>query len=214
VKARIPGTPKQSDDGQFLTDPELPAMDKNVANVLAELRQDHRNMSLMLNLLEVESNRLFDGDDTDFELLYDIMHYMTVYPDVVHHPKEDRIYAELKAVRPDLSAGFDRITIDHRHIAELGARLRDDVASVNSGGVVRKKSVVADTLRYVNTLRGHIQWEELDLFRRIEEMIAEGHELFEVTTFLQTPDPVFGAEVEAQFSRLFDSVKERLVEED
>lgn len=189
-------------------------MDKNVAKLLSELRQDHRNMSLMLNLLEVESNRLFDGDDTDFELLYDIMHYMTVYPDAVHHPKEDRIYAELKAVRPDLSAGFDRITVDHRHIAELGVRLRDDVASVNSGGVVPRKSVVADTLRYVNTLRGHIQWEELDLFRRIEEMIAGGHELFEVATFLQTPDPVFGPEVEAQFSRLFESVKERLVEED
>ena len=199
---------------RLLMDSELPAMDKNVAKLLSELRQDHRNMSLMLNLLEVESNRLFDGDDTDFELLYDIMHYMTVYPDAVHHPKEDRIYAELKAVRPDLSAGFDRITVDHRHIAELGVRLRDDVASVNSGGVVPRKSVVADTLRYVNTLRGHIQWEELDLFRRIEEMIAEGHEVFEVATFLQTPDPVFGPEVETQFSRLFDSVKERLVEED
>ncbi len=188
-------------------------MDKNVASVLAELRQDHKNMSLLLNLLEVESNRLFDGIDPDFELLYDIMHYMTVYPDAVHHPKEDRIYAELMAVRPDLSAGFDRITVDHRHIAELGVRLRDDVASVKSGGGVPRNSVVADTLRYVNTLRGHIQWEELDLFRRIEDMIAGGHEFFEVATFLQTPDPVFGAEVEAQFSRLFDSVKERMLEE-
>jgi hemerythrin-like domain-containing protein len=189
-------------------------MDKNVSNVLTELRQDHRNMSLMLNQLELESNRLFDGDDTDFELLYDIMHYMTVYPDAVHHPKEDRIYAELKAVRPDLSIGFDRITADHRHIAELGFRLRNDVAAVNSGDVVQKKTVVADTLRYVNTLRGHIQWEELDLFRRIEEMIAEGHELIEATTFLQTSDPVFGPEVEANFSRLFDSVQQRILEEE
>jgi hemerythrin-like domain-containing protein len=189
------------------------AMDNNVANVLAELRQDHKNMSLMLNLLEQESNRLFDGEDTDFELLYDIMHYMTVYPDAVHHPKEDRIYAEIKAARPDLSVGFDRITVDHRHIAELGVRLRDEVASINAGGIIPKKSVVADTLRYVNTLRGHIQWEELDLFRRVEEMVEEGHELFEAATFLQTSDPVFGPEVEANFSRLFDSVRERVLQE-
>jgi hemerythrin-like domain-containing protein len=151
-------------------------MDKNVAKVLAELRQDHKNMSLLLSLLEVESNRLFDGEDTDFELLHDIMHYMTVYPDVVHHPKEDRVYAELKAVRPDLSVGFDRITVDHRTIEELGLKLRNDIASVISGSMVPKNSVVADTLRYVNTLRGHMQWEELDLFRRVEEMVAEGHE--------------------------------------
>jgi hemerythrin-like domain-containing protein len=188
-------------------------MNKNVANVLAELRQDHRNMSLMLNLLEMESNRLFEDEETDFELLHDIMHYMTVYPDAVHHPKEDRIYAELKAVRPDLSTGFDRISVDHRHIAELGFRLLNDVDSVNAGGVVRKKTVVADMLRYVNTLRGHMQWEELDLFRRVEEMIAEGHKLIEAATFLQTPDPVFGKEVEVKFSRLFESVRERLKEE-
>ena len=189
-------------------------MEQNVANVLSELRQDHRNMGAMLNLLELESNRLFDGEDTDFELLHDIMHYMTVYPDVVHHPKEDRIYAELKAVRPDLSSGFDRITVDHRHIAKLSIRLRNDVASVNSGGVLRRKSVVADMLRYVNTLRDHMQWEELDLFRRIEEMIAEGHELLEAATFLQTSDPVFGKQVEAKFSRLYESLEERLVDDE
>jgi hemerythrin-like domain-containing protein len=189
-------------------------MDHIVTNVLAELRQDHKNMSLMLNLLELESNRLFDGFDTDFELLHDIMHYMTVYPDAVHHPKEDRIYAELKAVRPDLSIGFDRITVDHRHIAELGFKLRNDIESVTSGGVIRKKSVVADTLRYVNTLRGHMQWEELDLFRRIEDMVAEGHELIESSTYLQNTDPVFGPEVEEKFARLFESVQERILEEE
>ena len=39
-------------------------MDKNAAIVLAELRQDHQNMTLMLNLLEKESNLIYaDGDD-------------------------------------------------------------------------------------------------------------------------------------------------------
>ncbi|MDX1405981.1 MAG: hemerythrin domain-containing protein [Woeseiaceae bacterium] len=185
-------------------------MNKNVAGVLGELRQDHRNMNLLLNLLERESNRLFDGEDTDFELLHDIMNYMTVYPDAVHHPKEDRVYAELKAVRPDLTKGFSRITVDHRNIAELGLKLRDDIASVNADAVISKNAVVSDALRYVNTLRGHMQWEELDLFRRVEEMVAEGHELIEAATFLQTPDPVFGPQVEEKFARLFESVQERI----
>jgi hemerythrin-like domain-containing protein len=199
---------------RLLINPELPAMDNKVSKVLAELRQDHKNMSLMLNLLEYESNRLFDGEETDFELLQDVMHYMTVYPDAVHHPKEDRIYAELKTVRPDLSVGFDRITVDHRNIEELGVKLRNDISSVISGSMVPKNSVVADTLRYVNTLRGHMQWEELDLFRRVEEMVGEGHEFIEAATILQTADPVFGPEVEKQFSRLFESVQERILNED
>ncbi|RLA29647.1 MAG: hypothetical protein DRR11_15055, partial [Gammaproteobacteria bacterium] len=62
-------------------------MEKNAAIVLAELRQDHQNMTLMLNLLERESNLIYADGDPDFELLADVMHYMTVYPDAVHHPK-------------------------------------------------------------------------------------------------------------------------------
>jgi len=66
----------------------------------------------------------------------------------------------------------------------------------------------------VGALRGHMQWEELDLFRRVEEMISEGHELLETATILQTSDPVFGKQVEAKFSRLYESVQERLVDDE
>ncbi len=183
-------------------------MNKNAATVLAELRNDHINMALMLNLVERESNRIYKGAEPDYELLGDIMHYMTVYPDVVHHPKEDRLYAELKAFRPDLSVGFERITMDHRHIAELSVKLRDDIASINAGNPVRRNAVVADALRYVNTLRGHMQWEELDLFRRVDEMIREGHVSFDSANFTHITDPVFGPEIEQNFGRLVSSIRE------
>ena len=182
-------------------------MKKNAAVVLAELREDHKNMALMLNLLERESNRIYEGAEPDYELLGDIMHYMTVYPDAVHHPKEDRLYAELRAFRPDLSVGFERITMDHRHIAELSAKLRDEIAAINSGNPIKRNAVVADALRYVNTLRGHMQWEELDLFRRVDEMISEGHIAFDTATFSHNEDPVFGAEVEQSFGRLLSSIQ-------
>jgi hemerythrin-like domain-containing protein len=183
-------------------------MDKNAATVLAELREDHKNMALMLKLLEREANRIYDGDEPDYELLHDIMHYMTVYPDAVHHPKEDRLYAELRSFRPDLSTGFERITMDHRHIAELSLKLRDDIAAINSGNPVRRRAVVADALRYVNTLRGHMQWEELDLFRRVDEMIRLGHDMFDPENYAHISDPVFGRETEEDFGRLVDCIRE------
>lgn len=173
-----------------------------VLEVLAELRQDHKNMALLLNILERESNRIYDGGDPDFDVLHDVMHYMTVYPDMVHHPKEDRLYAEVRAVRPDLASGFDRITMDHRSIAENGTRLRDDILTITSGSFVKRKSVVADSLRYVNSLRSHMQWEELDLFRRCEEMSSEGHTLISDSSFVDSPDPLFGGEVQSEFARL------------
>ena len=181
-------------------------MTNEVARILEELRQDHRNMALMLNVLERESNRAYKGENPDLELLHDIMHYMTIYPDAVHHPKEDRIYAELKVVRPDLSSGFTRITMDHRNIAEQGMKLRDDIAHAVAGAFIKRNDLVGDALRYVNSLRSHMQWEELDLFRRIEEMIADGHELIDTAEFRYRSDPVFGPEVEQTFGRLLESM--------
>ncbi len=60
--------------------------------------------------------------------------------------------------------------------------------------MVRRKTIVGDALRYVNMLRSHMQWEELDLFHRIEEMITEGHTIFDEANSAQIADPVFGAE--------------------
>jgi len=183
-------------------------MKQNAATVLAELRLDHKNMTLMIDLLERESNQIYEGAEPDYELLRDIMHYMTVYPDAVHHPREDRLYAELKAARPDLSTGFERITMDHRHISELSVKLRDRFGAINAGSPIRRSAVVADALRYVNTIRGHMQWEELDLFRRVDEMIDAGHDEFDTASFTSSADPVFGPEAEQNFGRLVASIQE------
>ena len=187
-------------------------MSNELANLLAELRTDHKNMSLMLDLLESESERLYNGQDGDYELMADVMRYMTVYPDAIHHPKEDRVYAELKAVRPDLSAGFEKIVHDHRELAALGTKLRTDVEAIMSGTALRRNVIVADALRYVKRLREHIRWEERDLFIRVEEMVHDGHSTIVDSELLDKTDPVFGPEVEERFGKLFKSIEQTLGE--
>jgi len=185
-------------------------MTNELVSLLAELRTDHKNMTVMLDLLETEANRLYRGEDGDYELIHDVMRYMTVYPDAIHHPKEDRVYAELKAARPDLSQGFDRIVADHRVLAELGMKLRNDVQSIMSGTALRRNVVIADALRYIQRLRDHMRWEERDLFIRVEEMIHDGHSLIVEAEVHDKADPVFGPEVEKRFGKLFDSIQQTL----
>ena len=182
----------------------------DLAGLLAELRTDHKNMALMLDLLEAESNRLYDGQDADYELMQDVMHYMTVYPDAIHHPKEDRVYAELQAVRPDLSNSFDQIIVDHRDLAELGMRIRNDIESIMSGTALRRNVIIADALRYVTRLRDHMRWEERDLFVRVEEMIYDGHALIVETDVHDKTAPVIDPETEKRFSKLYDSIQQTL----
>ena len=177
-----------------------------ITDIVADLRRDHRNVSVLLDMLEAELSRMHDGGDADFELLHDIMHYMTVYPDAVHHPKEDRLYAELRAARPDLTAGFQRISMEHRQIGEAGRSLRDRFAAIENDAVVARQDVVADGLRYVNTLRSHMQWEELDLFRRALSMARDGHR-FLTNEQYDADDPLFGSKVAKPFEALFQRIR-------
>jgi hemerythrin-like domain-containing protein len=181
-------------------------MSNEIAPVLAELREDHRNMSRLLNLLEQQSEAIFDESESDIELMVAIMHYMTIYPDAVHHPKEDKLYAELRAARPDLAKGMARIADEHLAIAKQSNLLFDKLTEAASGSMVRRKDLVADALRYVESLRTHMRWEESDLFRRLDRMVADGHELIESSMFVDHHDPLFGAKVATRFRSLYEAI--------
>ena len=182
-------------------------MQSDAKTLMKELREDHRNMAMVLDLLDEAVQQASAGEDPDFELIDEIMRYMTVYPDAVHHPKEDILYTQLRDTRPDLAEDLDDVPPDHRDIAAMGAALRDEVEAINAGSAVRRNKFIDDTSGYVNRLRNHMGWEERDLFRRIDAMLDADPQEFDVAEFEHIKDPVFELEIEAGFRRLISSLK-------
>ena len=179
-------------------------MTNNAAEILAELRQDHRNMAILLGLLHDETDRIDTDEVPDFELLHDIMRYMTVYSDAIHHPKEDLIYGGMRQAQPELVEGLERVEEDHQEIAKLGAALRDDIEAIIAGTAVTRERVLHDAHDYMNRLNKHMAWEEEDLFRRAAEL---GDDLAIDAAHLSAIDPVFGAKREASFANLLQAIQ-------
>ena len=181
-------------------------METDARILMQELRLDHRNMAVVLNLMDDIVTEMEAGEDPDFELLDEIMRYMTVYPDAVHHPKEDIVYDKLRHKRPDLADDLANVPDDHRRIAELGSLLRADVEAINAGAAVRREKMIDDTRAYVSCLREHMLWEEEDLFRRIDLMLDAEPYKVDISSIEHIRDPVFELEVEAGFRRLIESL--------
>lgn len=181
-------------------------METDARVLMQELRLDHRNMAIVLNLLDDIVTAMESGDNPDFELFDEIMRYMTIYPDAVHHPKEDVVYEKLRSKRPDLSEDLAHVPDDHRRIAELGLLLRSDVEAVNAGAAVRREKMIEDTAAYITCLRDHMQWEEEDLFRRIDLMLDAEPYKVDISAIENIKDPVFELEIEAGFRRLMASL--------
>jgi len=178
-----------------------------LADLLDDLREDHRNMAAMLDLLGRQIEHIRDGERPDYELIHDIMRYMTVYSDAVHHPKEDLLYGAMKSERPEMAKGLERVGPEHQELAKLGEALRNDVEAVASGVAVTRERLVEDTSNYVTMLRKHMAWEEEDLFRRARELVDSEKEMFIDISNFDMLDPVFGPEREHSFENLLRNIK-------
>ena len=179
-----------------------------LADILSDLHEDHRNMTVMLNLLARETDHIRDGEKPDYELIHDIMRYMTVYSDAVHHPKEDILYGAMRLEHPELAAGLEEVEPDHEKIAELGKNLRNDIEAIVSGAPVSRERLIADASDYVLRLRKHMAWEEEDLFQRAEKLVKEENAMFVDIAHLDTLDPVFGPAREHSFANLLENIKD------
>ncbi len=178
-----------------------------LARILEELREDHRNLAQLLDLLEAECKDVPNDGEPDFELLRDIMQYMTVYPDAIHHPREDLVYAAMREHCTDLTEGLEGVPDDHREIAELGATLRKDIEAIISGAAVTRQHLLDDLVNYVGHLRRHIQWEETDLFPRADSLARDNETATVDVSMYMGDDPVFGATTARSFSNLLASLQ-------
>jgi hemerythrin-like domain-containing protein len=179
-----------------------------LADLLDDLRADHRNMSAMLDLLGQQIEHIRDGERPDYELVHDIMRYMTVYSDAVHHPKEDLLYGAIKSENPEMANGLERVEPEHQELAKLGEALRNDIEAIASGTAVTRERLVEDTSNYMTMLRKHMAWEEEDLFRRARELVNSEKELFVDISNFDTLDPVFGPERAHSFANLLQNIKD------
>ena len=71
---------------------------------------------------------------------------------------------------------------------------------------MRQNGIIENALRYADTLRGHMKWEERDLFRRLDRMIRDGHDVVDEAIFVERDDPLFGPHVEQAYARLLASL--------
>jgi len=71
-----------------------------MSDSIAVWHAEHVNFATLLNRLEAELERFQEGGVPDYELMLDIMFYMTHYPDVLHHPKKISRLRGSKSVNP------------------------------------------------------------------------------------------------------------------
>lgn len=168
---------------------------------IARWRADHINFRRLLDLLESEIERLNAGDTPSYELLVDIVYYLTHYPDCYHHPAEDVLFDALGDRHPELRGDIDKLHRQHQAIASNGQRLLELLESVIAGGILSRQAILEPAARYIDDYRKHMAHEETTLF---PQALQYGAALDGAGLPRTTPvtDPLFGQATAGRFREL------------
>ena len=180
-----------------------------MSTVMDDLHRDHSNVREMLRLLERELGAVSDLSGGDFELMRDIMVYMTRYPDHTHHPKEDLMFGRMRdrGVTADIEHTIAKLVVEHEALAQKGSAFRDMLIGVVDGALVERDTLVEKGRDYAGFLSYHADLEDGTVFLESARLLDDADWCAIEQAFLDQLDPVFGPIVQHEFDSLIDHIR-------
>lgn len=171
---------------------------------------DHVNFDKVLNVLDDTVAELVNGNPRDQkkqDLLFSIVFYIRMYPDKVHHPKEEtQLFPVLLAKCPEVHDLIERLKEQH---AEGESRIEALNKAINE--FVKTPDDKKDQLReaadeFIAFQREHIGLEERELLPKAYEVLSDDDWDKIERAFKSNSDPVFGENIETGYQSLFKKI--------
>jgi len=169
--------------------------------ILEQLQIDHRNMRQLLRVLEEE----MEAEHHDFDLMRQIVDYSLNYPDLVHHPREERLLRRLLERDPASTASLGGLTADHEALAELTQRFAAALRDVEQDVEVPRAWFRQLCDDYILRTREHMEIEETRFFPRLLA-VFEDADWLEFDGLTRGYDPLFGNAIEHHYRTLHERI--------
>jgi hemerythrin-like domain-containing protein len=88
--------------------------------ILQTLHNEHRYMGRIFEAFKEQMSLLQENMPADYNLMHDVMHYMSNFPEKVHHPREEIVFRKLMERDPELAPTIEKIFIEHETQIQKG----------------------------------------------------------------------------------------------
>ncbi len=143
------------------------------AAYMRALRRDHAGLSRVLRQIDTQAAHLTETPEEAGPLLTEAMHYLLRYHHAHHHPREDRLFARIRARDSALDATLADLSDEHE-VGEAEAQLLADElegASTRQLRGRRGRRLAARVNKYVRHTRAHMRHEEAVFYARAEAVL-------------------------------------------
>ena len=173
-----------------------------MSDSIALWHAEHANFATLLDLLEGQLDLFHKGEKPDYELMLDIMFYMTDYSDVLHHPKEDLAFARIKEREVNARPLVDELTEQHARLKEFGDALVRALDDIVNGSITSRERVEVPGRAYIADFRSHMLKEETAILPLAAKLLRDRDWAAIDAAIRHIDDPLFGKNVEERYAAL------------
>lgn len=171
--------------------------------LIHRLGLEHRRLARLLDLFERLLNRFSEGTEPDFDLMCEMLEYMEVYGDQVHHKTEDLIFARLRRLGIERRELLDVLAHQHELLSQMNRRFRRSLQGIVQEEVLRRDEVEIQGRELIAALRQHMDLEDREAFPlAVAHLSAEDWSAIEEVA-PSADDPLFAVPDTARFRSLY-----------
>ncbi|HCS26007.1 MAG TPA: hypothetical protein DIW43_01050 [Spongiibacteraceae bacterium] len=185
--------------------------DENRKKVMQRLHDEHAYIGSLRKAMAAEVAKLRRRGDPDLVILRDMMRYLMEYPDVHHHPLEDKIFAKLVKHSGGVRAVVLELLAEHKDLAKESQYLYHKLDALVLGDDKLQKNLLRARLtEFMELYDAHVRCEETVVFPAAEKFLSSGDWREIADRLPSIDDSVFGMSGSEQYARLRRRVAERV----
>ncbi len=178
-----------------------------MADTITGMRTEHTNLLKLLYVLQRQAEIFASGAKPAFDLMQDILDYLTNYFERVHHSKEEAMMSRLATLTSDAAQPVSRIRDEHEKISKLAHTLAGNLDNIIIGSDMTPRDTVVNMIMdFVNFNREHVRHEEQFVFPLAMQHLRESDWQEIEKSVPADDDPLFGEEVKSQYQNLYRSI--------
>ena len=178
-----------------------------MAAVINTLREEHRNIARLLDVLDHQIGVFAEGGKPDYDIITGIAEYFLDYPDLCHHPKEDIVFARLSEAYPTATVTVGDLLAEHKTLHDRVVRFRFTVNALLGETDIARSAIVGAAYFFIEAERRHMQAEEKLFFPLAEQLLTPLDWSLIEGKLADGRETLFGERVDERFK----NVRERLL---
>jgi len=175
--------------------------------IMKGLQKDHKNLAQVLEIMELQLEKIAEGDDAALALMLDASNYIQKYPDMIHHPKENQVFDVFKHGSDEEAEALQTLRKQHEELPATTIKFQEMLdTAINGLEFISRDDLVKSIQDFIELEWEHMNLEESVIFPLINKTLEDKDWDFLEKSIKADTDPLFNDHVEETFQNLYQSI--------